>query len=372
MTLSLALAALLPFAQVPFPEPVPIPQRVAYEDALSPEARLPLGHGRFWYSEPGEWQFSASVKDDGLGNPVPDSGPCLSFKSAQTYRPRVRSPHSLAILRGAYLEGPYALEIEAMQTGIETPHRDLCLVFGFQSPEQFFYAHMGMVPDATSSNVFEVNESPRRRIGEIGTKQIDWGRGVWHRLRLECDGTGHARVFVDDMTAPHFEVDLGRPARGQIGFGSFDDAGAFRNLKIWSTSKLPNLSGLADAPPGAARHAWGMSPFGGIAESTVLDPEGVHVRIHAGKSPLWAILVDVDGDGSISTPADRWMPLDRMPPPKPETQHMLPLTEAAVTVDRIAVQPLLDPEGKLAAPYRFRTSIPKQSLAEYQARTLVR
>ncbi|QDV10073.1 hypothetical protein Poly30_56350 [Planctomycetes bacterium Poly30] len=386
MTLLLAFAALIPWPQAGSvqvdvtrpdsflnrglnpdlnPDLDPGAGHLAYDDVLCPGAEHPLGDERFWYSERGEWSFDESVKDDGIGNPVPDSGPCLTFKSTQAYRPRVRSPHSLAILRGSYLEGPYAFEVEAMQTGIETPHRDLVLVFGFQSPEQFFYAHLGMVPDATSSNVFEVNESPRRRIGEIGSKEIQWGRGVWHRLRVECNGQGHARVFVDDMASPHFEVDLSRPASGQIGFGSFDDAGAFRNLKVWTEAEHPNLQDMAGARSGLVRHAWGTNPFGGIAASTPGSPPVAHVQIHAGKNPLFAALVDVDGDGVFSAPADRWTPSDVSPARDVDPESMLPLTEAAITVDRIAVQPLLGPEGMLEAPYRFRTSIPTVSYEEY-------
>ncbi|MFT7171226.1 MAG: hypothetical protein ACI80K_004380, partial [Paracoccaceae bacterium] len=249
MTALLALAVLTLSPQVEPPKLDPSALRLIYSDLLTPDADHPLGDERFWYSQRAEWDFVESVKDDGIGSPAADSGPCLTFKSTQGYKPRVRSPHSVAILRGHEFEGPYAFEVEAMQTGVQTAHRDLVLFFGFQSPEQYFYAHLGMVPDATSSNVFEVNEAPRRRVGEIGTKQIQWGRGVWHQLRVECDGLGHVRVFMDDMETPHFERDLGRPAGGQIGFGSFDDAGAFRNLKVWGSP---------------SPRAWRSNPFGDV------------------------------------------------------------------------------------------------------------
>ncbi|MFT6109012.1 MAG: hypothetical protein ACJA2W_001925 [Planctomycetota bacterium] len=379
MTALLALAVLTLSPQVEPPKLDPSALRLIYSDLLTPDADHPLGDERFWYSQRAEWDFVESVKDDGIGSPAADSGPCLTFKSTQGYKPRVRSPHSVAILRGHEFEGPYAFEVEAMQTGVQTAHRDLVLFFGFQSPEQYFYAHLGMVPDATSSNVFEVNEAPRRRVGEIGTKQIQWGRGVWHQLRVECDGLGHVRVFMDDMETPHFERDLGRPAGGQIGFGSFDDAGAFRNLKVWGSP---------------SPRAWRSNPFGDVvihaaaaypkvSKSFEFDkaswaargdsgPESLHLLAQVGRGGQWAVLVDADEDGELGSPGDRWMPTSGELSRWVEPENMLALTDAAVTVDRIALQPLLESDGTWASPFRFQTRIPKRSRSEYLKEQYIR
>ncbi len=325
---------------------------LVYEDSLAPGAEFPLGDERFWFSDRSEWSYVDSVADNGLGAPVPESGPALSFKSTKSYRPRVRSPHSLALLRGHALTGDFAFEVEAMQTGIETPHRDLVLVFGFESPEQFYYCHLGASPDANSSNIFEVNEAPRRRVGEISTKTIEWGRGEWHKLRVECTTKGNVRVFIDGAKKPHFEEELGRNPAGLIGVGSFDDAGAFRNLKVY-TSKAKALPwDPSSAPPTGAGRYWMTSPFGGVV--TLNSGWGTFAL---GRSNHRLISVD-DGEWAISSTVTAKAAASAV--------H-LPLTNAYVSRDRLGVEPVLNPGGAFEAPYRFRVGPAKQSRSSFLA-----
>ena len=181
---------------------------------------------------PSEWSFVAGDIDDGLGHPVPGAGPAIVVKSAATYSPPYRSPHSFALLEGVTTDGDFEFELEMMQTGRETAHRDLCVVFGYEGPDRFFYAHLGAVPDEYSCNVFQVDRADRVRIGVIPEDGVSWGRGVWHACRLVCDG-GRARLFMGDAEEPLFDVALDRAPTGRVGFGTFDDAGAFRNVRLF-------------------------------------------------------------------------------------------------------------------------------------------
>lgn len=323
---------------------------LVYEDSLAPGAPFPLGSERYWFSSRAEWSYVDSVEDNGLGDPVPDSGPALTFKSTKGYQPRVRSPHSLALLRGHEQRGDFAFEVEAMQTGIETPHRDLVLVFGFQSPEQFYYCHLGASPDAHSSNVFEVNEAPRRRVGEISTKTIEWGRGAWHKLRVECTARGNVRVFIDDAKEPHFEEELGRNPQGLIGFGSFDDAGAFRNLKVYGRYPKSGDWNPSAILPKDHRPYWRTSPFGGVV--TVDSGWG---RFAVGRSS-YKLASASDGRWSITEPTSSL--------PNAEPVH-LPLDVAYISRDRLAVLPILDPDGAFKAPFTFRVGPAHQSRSEF-------
>ena len=328
-----------------------------YMDSLAPGAERPLGEKRFWFSQPQEWSYVESVADDGLGNPVPDSGPGLYFKSTRTYTPRVRSPHSIALLRRHYLAGDFTLEVEAMQAGIETAHRDLVLVFGFQSPEQFYYCHLGAVGDATSSNVFEVNESARRRMGEISTKPIHWGRGVWHQLRLECTRAGRMRLFIDGAKEPHFEQELGRNPAGLVGFGSFDDAGAFRNLKLYAKSPLLSPWDPND-PHGNGPH-WASNPFGGVVAGSAKDG----LKLMVGKSERSVVLLDADGDGTKGSKGDRWDWASAQEEAASSPDRGLPLDAASTIWERLSVQPVLDETGAFSPPYEFRVAAPAQSMS---------
>ncbi len=248
-------------------EPGGVPLVTAVQSGKSPFREIPEGHnlvhwddlnfdhslGYFWFSKADEWRFVKEDLDDGAGNVAKGVGPALFFKSSSTYKSRVRAPHSIALVKNLHLSGNFVLEVEMMQTGVETAHRDLCLFFGFEGPERFFYNHLGKRPDPHSSNVFDVNGADRVRIGAVSREEIDWGRGVWHRVRLECEWNGakggRVRTYFDDMETPAFEKPLYREAAGFIGLGSFDDAGAFRNLHVWAKegSKLKGH----------------LSPFGG-------------------------------------------------------------------------------------------------------------
>ncbi|MEM8710473.1 MAG: hypothetical protein AAGG01_05940 [Planctomycetota bacterium] len=359
--------------------------RLVHEDALMPDIRVkvsaqqvpPRPDERFWYSSPDEWAFGWGVADDGLGEAVKDAGPCLTFKSSGAYRPRVRSPRSIALLREHDMGGgDFAFEVEAMQTGIETPHRDLVLVFGFESPERYFYAHLGMVPDATSSNVFEVNGAPRTRLGEIGERRISWGRGIWRRLRLECtDRT--ARVFLDGSSEPHFEVPLGREPTGLIGFGSFDDAGAFRNLRVYRGAG----SADGDGAQKSTRDPWRTSPFGtptvacrriseaqGAVKQKVLDRGGKAVatevlRVDAGKGAFQVTVADADRDGRVGSAGDSWS----LQAPQPENEEraealrvgdMAALDEGILIRDDLCVEPRLEGDGCWVAPFTVSVLVP--------------
>lgn len=168
------------------------------------------------FTDPAAWRWS-------------DAGgtPSLELFTQSQYEPPYRSPINIALLP---VEPPadYVLELEAMQTGPEYPHRDLILVFGWQSRSRFCYAHLGAQPDENSQNIFLVDEAPRRPMAPVGTQSIDWGQDAWHTLRLECRG-GRARVWFDGRLV--LQAD-GLPLAGRAGFGSFDDTGRFRNVRI--------------------------------------------------------------------------------------------------------------------------------------------
>ena len=180
---------------------------------------------------PAEWKFVQDSIDDGLGRAVPGAGPAIVVTSSATYRPPFRSPHSFALLGDVETDGDFVFEVEMMQTGRETAHRDLCVIFGYEGPDRYFYAHLGAVPDDHSCNVFRVDGADRERIGAIPKEGVNWGRGVWHTCRLVCDEE-RARLFMDGAEKPLFDVALDRAPTGRVGFGTFDDAGAFRNARV--------------------------------------------------------------------------------------------------------------------------------------------
>ena len=166
----------------------------------------------FEMSDPAAWRFGSK---DGRG--------ALELFGKSDYRPRVRSPFNIALIKEPSF-GDFVLEAEFIQTGREYGHRDMCIFFGAKEASNFYYVHVATAADPHAHNIFLVNDAPRVAIAEKTTKGVDWGLDVWHTIRIERkprDGT--IKVYFDDMSQPimiakdtHFDF-------GRIGFGSFDD-----------------------------------------------------------------------------------------------------------------------------------------------------
>ena len=109
----------------------------------------------------------------------------------------------------------------------------MLLVFGYQSPSRFYYVHLSNDYAAGYHNgIFLVNNSERTRIDTEGLEgptptlitDLNWHNVVLKRM----NGTSH--VTLDGqllMTTNDQTID-----RGYVGFGSFDDTGAIRNLEL--------------------------------------------------------------------------------------------------------------------------------------------
>lgn len=128
------------------------------------------------------------------------------------------------------------------QTGREYGHRDMCLFFGYQSPQEFYYAHLATAADDHAHNVFLVNKTPRTKIARSTTKGVDWGLDVWHKVALERRlADGSIRVWFDDMEQPIMVAEDKTFGLGHLGFGSFDDTGRVADIQIWADEALKRV-----------------------------------------------------------------------------------------------------------------------------------
>jgi len=156
----------------------------------------------------------------------------LELTKQSEYKPIVRSPVNIALIADKMFED-FVLEADFMQTGREYGHRDMCLFFGFQTPTNFYYTHIATAADPNAHNIFIVNGKPRTNIAKKTTKGVNWGLGVWHKVRLERKvADGSIRVFFDDMSEPIMIAEDKTFGAGYIGFGSFDDTGMVDNIVI--------------------------------------------------------------------------------------------------------------------------------------------
>ena len=207
--LSLLVAGCAPFGAGAYP--------VVYEQPCAAVACLE----DFVFTDAARWRMREG-----------DHAPALELAGRSDYRPPHRSPLSIALIGGVEVQD-FDLDVDLLQTGRNYGHRDLCLFFGLQSKSRFYYTHLATSPDQNAHNVFLVNDAPRTNLIAPLEQGIDWGRDVWHHVRVErriADGT--VKVFWDHDAEPVLVAEDRTLDWGRVGFGSFDDSGLVRNIVL--------------------------------------------------------------------------------------------------------------------------------------------
>jgi hypothetical protein len=207
-------------AAMAFGAELPAGYKLLYEQKFDDASSLK----EFQMTDPNAWKWA--MTDDGHG------GSMELFQQSK-YEPAVRSPFNIALIAGKVFTD-FVVEADLIQTGKEYGHRDMCIFFGFQSPTNFYYAHIATAADPHAHNVFIVNGAPRENFAKEVTRGVNWGLNIWHKVRLErTTADGMIKVYFDDMTKPIMVAQNDKFKSGGIGFGSFDDTGRVDNIKVW-------------------------------------------------------------------------------------------------------------------------------------------
>lgn len=187
------------------------------------ESDFSSDHERWTFTDKAAWKLT----DEGL----------LSLhQKASNYKPPHRSPLHIALF-GATTTGSFSMDVSVRSTHEDYGHRDVCLFFGYQGPDKFYYVHLGKVADEHCNQIFIVNESDRKKISATSNAGTPWD-DQWHQVRIERDvDSGEIRVYFDDMTTPSMTANDKTFIDGQFGLGSFDDTADFDNLVIRSGVK---------------------------------------------------------------------------------------------------------------------------------------
>jgi hypothetical protein len=147
------------------------------------------------------------------------------------YRPPVRSPLHIALIQGVKV-ADFVMTFRVRSTKDTGGHRDCCVFFNYQNPQQFYYVHLGARPDPHSGQIMIVNNAPRTALTR-NTNEIPWKNDTWHRVKLVRDtASGTIEVFFDDMTKPRMSVVDKTFGSGRIGIGSFDDMNDFDDIGL--------------------------------------------------------------------------------------------------------------------------------------------
>lgn len=168
-----------------------------------------------------------------------DLGFSLQVSGKSSYKPPVRSPRVIALLSDRIF-GDFTLQADIMQTGKEYGHRDMCIFFDITDASHFYYAHIASTPDKVSHTIHIVDGKDRTSIATYRSDGVEWGDGIWHRVKLVRKMDGPIKVYFDGILIMKAEdTTLGA---GYIGFGSFDDEGKIDNIKIYANKMLKKKS----------------------------------------------------------------------------------------------------------------------------------
>lgn len=146
------------------------------------------------------------------------------------YKPAFRSPLNYSLAKDVVVSD-FVLETKVKSTGSDkSNHRDMCLFFGHQGPNQYYYVHISKKSDDRAGQVFIVNNKERTKISDFAVDGVNWGDG-WHKVKIVRDTkSGDINVFFDDMKI--ISAKDTTFAWGQIGLGTFDDTGMYDDVKI--------------------------------------------------------------------------------------------------------------------------------------------
>lgn len=154
-------------------------------------------------------------------------------------RPGPRRPFEYAVLKSGPVFESVRIEGEVrLDTPVSVSNRDVIVVFGHRSDTEFYYVHLSSDNTIYPHNgIFVVNNADRLRIdhqwnGSAGAPPaiVD---ADWHRVRVvHCTGTGEIAVYVDGSDVPLMTAVDKTFGAGRVGFGSFDNIGRLRALKV--------------------------------------------------------------------------------------------------------------------------------------------
>ena len=203
------------------PPGVPRDYKLVYQQNLEQNgARM-----AFVFSDPKAWRISKT-----------ETNASLELFGKSKYQPKHRSPFNIALVKDRVF-GDFVMDVELQSTVKPYGHQDMCLFFGFEGTNRFYYVHIAVAPDPHAHNVFIVNDAPRLAIARQTSKGVIWGDNQWHRVRLERKlSDGSVKVYFDDFTTPIMIAEDRTFGAGYIGFGSFDDTGRIDNIRIYAPS----------------------------------------------------------------------------------------------------------------------------------------
>ncbi|MFB9834398.1 PQQ-dependent sugar dehydrogenase [Actinoallomurus acaciae] len=162
-----------------------------------------------------------------------------------TERPGPRRPYEYAVLTKGPKFGTERIDADVrIDTPTDVTNRDVIIVFGFQSDTQFYYAHLSQDNSIYPHNgIFLVDNADRQRLEDQWDPVRSRGAPPsisdlkWHHVTvIRHLDTGEIAVYLDHAKDPRMTAVDTTLGAGRVGFGSFDNTGRVRDLKVTGTA----------------------------------------------------------------------------------------------------------------------------------------
>jgi len=153
---------------------------------------------------------------------------------------RVRAPTSWSLWNGYDVASFEFTGRVRCDTDPTVAVRDMCILFHFQDPTHFYYVHFAGSSDGVHNIIGLVDGADRVKINAepAGGSVFRLTDREWHAFKVVCDAeAGIVRAYLDDMTKPILTARDRTLGHGLVGVGSFDDTGAFDDLKLYGVGK---------------------------------------------------------------------------------------------------------------------------------------
>lgn len=197
----------------------------------------------FAWAERWEWDFESAQLEDwehiGTGSwrqvELPDRGGVLELtESGQPPAQPVRRPANMLLAPAPALTG-FSLDLEARSLQFDRKGADIVIIFGYQDPYHFYYAHLSNDVNHVHQVIMKVEGSQQsRRVIHLEKAPVAALRDSWQQIRVTRSAAGRVEVFVDDMDRPTLTAEDSEWLSGRIGIGSFNDAAQFDTIALTS------------------------------------------------------------------------------------------------------------------------------------------
>lgn len=164
---------------------------------------------------------------------MPDRGSVLELsKSGKPPAKPVRRPANI-LLAPAPAVGAFTIDLEARSLQFDRKGADIVIIFGYQDPYNFYYAHICNDVNPVHQVIMKVEGSKKaRNTIHLEKKPVAALKDQWQEIRITRSAEGRVEVFVDDMENPTLTAEDAKWLSGRIGIGSFNDAAQFDTIRL--------------------------------------------------------------------------------------------------------------------------------------------